>query len=360
MDDGPECQMYEGAVYCAGDAVLPVRLDGVTGRVDWRADGVPSLPKKRSYFFWLLGVADDVMLVKQQYQPEGGDLVISVIALDTRTGKRLWHRTVDLQSTHVFASGDLVLVPDTGRGKLTARSARTGAERWTAPLSPGVRCDPAHADVGLYLECTPGMTRKDTVLLGLDRSDGSVRRLTVPSHATLIGTYDGRLLYLEAAEEVPGHLATGDKGPFSRIRLVDPDTGAATTTELAKEYEGTATSADGTLWFTGASGQVTAVSARTGKQLWQTQTSLEQPGGVTPAPRARVVYLSSASGRVAALDAGKGTLLWETPPHATWVNAESEVLPTVLLHKGALVVTTPSGDMFTVDPAHPERTSASG
>ncbi|MEU0942034.1 serine/threonine-protein kinase [Streptomyces canus] len=360
-DDGPECQMYEGALYCAGDAVLPVRLDGVTGRVDWRADGVPSLPMKRSYFFWLLGVTDDVMLVKQQYQPEGGDLVTSVSALDTRTGKRLWHRTVDLQSTHVFVSGDLVLVPDVGRGSLTARSARTGAERWTAPLPSGMHCDPAHANVGLYLECAPGTTAaKDTLLLGFDRSDGAVRRLKVPSQSTLVGTYDSRLLYLDAGEEVPGHLSTGTKGPFSRIRLVDPDTGAATTTELAEKFEGTATTAGGTLWFTGTSGRVTAVSVRTGKQLWQTPTSLEQPGGVTPGPGARVVYLSSASGRVAALDAGKGTLLWQTQPRAKWVNTQSELLPQVLLNKGALVVTTLAGDVFTLDPAHPERTSASG
>ncbi|MFL5997491.1 MAG: protein kinase domain-containing protein [Streptomyces sp.] len=356
FDQGPECQMYEGSVYCAGQTVLPMRLDGATGRIDWRADGVPSVMRKRSYVFSLLGVADDVMLVEQQYQPERGDPVISVIALDTGTGERLWRRTVDAASNHPYLSGDLLLVPDIERGSVTARSARTGAERWKAPLPPGMQCDPARVNEGLYLECAPAMTAsKDMVVLGFDRSDGSVRRLTVPRQAILVGTYDGRLLYLEA-----GHLASEDKGPFSRIRLVDPDTGAATTTELAKKFGGTVTTADGTLWFTGTSGQVTAVSVRTGKQLWQTVTSLEQPGGVTSAPRNRVVYLSSASGRVAALDAEKGTLLWETLPRAKWVNTQSQVLPTVLLHKGALVVTTPAGDVFTLDPAHPERTSASG
>ncbi|MFI0541229.1 PQQ-binding-like beta-propeller repeat protein [Streptomyces sp. WSLK1-3] len=105
---------------------------------------------------------------------------------------------------------------------------------------------------------------------------------------------------------------------------------------------------------------VTAVSVRSGKQLWQTPTSLEQPGGVTPAPGSRVVHLSSAGARVAALDAARGTPLWETLPRARWVNAESEVLPQVLPNKGALVVTMPSGDVFTLDPAHPERTSVSG
>ncbi|KUM76745.1 serine/threonine-protein kinase [Streptomyces griseorubiginosus] len=356
LDSGPECQMYEGALYCAGDAVLPVRLDGLTGRIDWRADGVPSLSEKRSYKFSLLGVTDDVMVVRQQYQLEGGNLVISVSALDTGTGKRLWHRTVDSDSSHLTVAGDLVLVPDIERGRLTARSARTGAERWTAPLPAGMQCDPTHANVGLYLECVPGMTpAKEILLLGFDRSDGSVRRVRVPPHSTLVGTYDGRLLYLEPAEEVPGHLSTGTKGPFSRIRLVDPDTGAATTTELAEKFEGTVTTAVGTLWFTGTSGRVTAVSVRTGKQLWQTPTSLEQPGAVTPGAGARVVYLSSASGRVAALDGSKGTLLWETLPRAKWVNSQSELPSQVLLNKGALVVTTQSGDVLTLDPAHPER-----
>ncbi|WP_329290748.1 serine/threonine-protein kinase [Streptomyces pseudovenezuelae] len=356
MDNGPECQMYEGSVYCAGDAVLPVRLDGVTGRVDWRADGVPSVTRKRSYVFSLLGVADDVMLVEQHYQPEGGNLEISVIALDTGTGERLWRRTVDSESSHPYLSGDLLLVPDMERGSVTARSARTGAERWTASLPSGMQCDPAHSDEGLYLECVPAMMpSKDRLVLGFDRSDGSVRRLKVPYRSIRVGTYDGRLLYLDA-----GHLSSDGKGPFSRIRLVNPDTGAATTTELAKGFEGTVTTADGVLWFAGTSGQVTAVSVRTGKQLWQTRTSLEQPSGATSAPRTRVVYLSSASGRVAALDADNGTLLWETLPRAKWVGALNERLPEVLLNKGALVVTTPAGDVFTLDPAHPERTSASG
>ncbi|TCR22047.1 serine/threonine-protein kinase [Streptomyces sp. BK205] len=361
IDSGPDCRMYKGSVYCAGDAVLPVRLDGVTGRVDWRADGMPSLPTKRSYRFALLGVTDDVMLVGQQYQPEGEDPVISVNAFDIGTGKRLWHRAVDAESSQLAVSGDLVLVPDTKRGELTARSVRTGVERWTAPIPAGMWCVPTSANVGLYLECVPGKTpAKDILLLGFDRSDGSVRRLTVPSQATFAGTYDGRLLYLEAAEDEAGNLTGDEKGPFSRIRLVDPDTGAATTTELAEEFEGTATTADGILWFTGTTGRVTAVSVRTGKQLWQTPTSLEQPGGVTPGAGARVVYLSSASGRVAALDADKGRLLWQTLPRAKWVNSQSELLPRVLLNKGALIVTTPAGDVFTLDPAHPERTAASG
>nr|WP_239157962.1 serine/threonine-protein kinase [Streptomyces sp. SID13726] len=360
-DAGPECQMYEGSVYCTGDGVMPVSLDGVTGRIDWRADGVPSLPRKSSYTFALLGVVDDTMLVRQQYQPEGGNLTTSVIALDTETGKRRWHRTVDADAGYPYLSGDLVMLPNSIRSTLTARSARTGAERWTAPLPSGLHCAPADSGADLHLRCVPDAAPSRTMLLvSFDRSDGSARRLTLPDHGTLVGRYDGRLLYLDPAEDEAGKVTAGEDGPYSRIRLVDPDTGAATTTALAKEYEGAVTAGDGTLWFVGTSGQVTAVSVRTGKRLWQTSTSLENPSRATYDPRAHVVYLASAGGRVAALDAKKGTSLWETSQRARWVDGFERALPRVLLHKGALVVTTPAGDVFTLDPAHPDRKSVSG
>jgi outer membrane protein assembly factor BamB len=119
------------------------------------------------------------------------------------------------------------------------------------------------------------------------------------------------------------------------------------------------TLADGTLWFATASGRVTAVSARTGRPLWQTSTSLEQPGEAIYDPRTRAVYLASASGRVGALDAKKGTLLWETQPRAQ-SNATDWGATPVRLLGGALVATTPGGSVFTLDPAHPERKPRSG
>ncbi|WP_432195356.1 hypothetical protein [Streptomyces sp. bgisy027] len=70
--------------------------------------------------------------------------------------------------------------------------------------------------------------------------------------------------------------------------------------------------------------------------------------------------MSSASGRVAALGIEKGTLLWETLPRAQRVTDQGWSLSEVLLHKGALVVVTPDGDVFTLDPAHPDRKPVSG
>ncbi|MFC5220355.1 serine/threonine-protein kinase [Streptomyces coerulescens] len=364
LGGGPQCRLYEGAVYCAGDGVLPMRLDGPTGRTAWRADAVPSGRSQGTYTFSVLGVVDDAMLVQQEYTPvAGGDSGTTIAALDTGTGEPLWHRTLTGGSMGATVSGGLVVLPAGGEGAVAARSPRTGAVRWTATLPAGQYCDPTGVGADLLLRCGPEMApSKDALLLTLDRADGTARRLTVPNRGNLVGTYDRRLLFLDLAEDEQGNVSgDGVQGPFSRIRLIDPDTGEARTTELAEEFEGRVTLADGTLWFAASSGQVTAASARTGERLWQTRTSLEQPSGVTYDPRARVVYLASASGRVAALDTKKGTRLWETLPRARRVTSQGGMSQTkVLLHKGALIVATPDGDVFTLDPAHPDRTPVSG
>ncbi len=346
----PECEVYEGAVHCAGNGVLPMRIDALTGRVVWRADGVPSALDKGTYIFSVLGVVDDTMVVEQEYRPgTGGDAEVSVTALDTGTGKRLWHRAVNTLQVRPHLSGDLVIVPDDNGSSVTARSPRTGTERWTAPLPAGLYCNWADTGEDPYVRCVPELTGgKEALLLGWDRADGSARRQTVPRDGTLVGTFDGGLLFLDPVEDKSVEA-------FSRIRLLDPFTGRTTTTKLAEEFEGNATLSDGTLWFATTSGQVTAVSARTGERQWQTRTSLEQPSDITHDPRAGVVYLVSASGRVAALDARKGTLLWETLPHAERVTGQSWQLPKVLLHRGVLIAATPDGDIFALDPAHPDR-----
>ncbi|MFE5915899.1 protein kinase [Streptomyces sp. NPDC056468] len=363
LGDGPQCRLYEGAVHCAGDGVLPMRLDGLTGRIDWRADVLPPGRQQGTYTFSVLGLVDDAMLVQEEFTPVAGEASsTTVAALDTGTGERLWHRKVANHGMSPAVSGNLVVMAADGARAVTARSARTGAERWTTPLPAGQYCDAQDVAEALRLECVAEFEpSRNILLMELDRADGSVRRVNVPNHGTLVGTIDGRLLYVDPAEDEEGNIPASDDGPFGSIRLVDPETGEGRSTELAEEFEGDVTLGDGTLWFVTSSGQVTAVSVRTGERLWQTPTSLETPSGVTYDPRARALYLSSASGRVAALDTKKGTLLWETLPRAQRVtNTGSRSLPEVMLREGALIAATPDGDLFTLDPAHPDRKPVSG
>ncbi|MDL5201125.1 serine/threonine-protein kinase [Streptomyces sp. ALI-76-A] len=352
-DIGPDCQAYEGAVYCGGEGVLPVRLNGLTGETVWRAAIAPSGATRESYSTVLLGVRDGTMVVQQVLSSDTD--AVSVVALDTRSGARLWTRPVPETTGDTFFSGDLVVIPNADGRSVTARSARTGAGRWTAPLPAGHYCGFVEAGGTLYAQCIPEENEpKDSVVLAFDAADGSTRRLAAPYNSGLAGTFDGRLLFLVWG----GNDENAPDVPYVRIELVDPRTGARDTTKLTKEYVGEVTLADGTLWFASSSGEVTAVSPRTGKPLWRTRTSLEQPGEVRYDRRTRALYVASGSGRVAALDRA-GTLLWETLPRVERASG-GWVEHSLLLQDGALVVVTPDGTVFSLDPADPERRPASG
>ncbi|WP_086684077.1 serine/threonine-protein kinase [Streptomyces pseudogriseolus] len=352
----PRCAVEGNAVFCAGDGTLPLRIDALTGRAVWRADGVPSAADKGEFGFSVLGVVDGTVVVQQQYRAdEDGEYRTSVTALDARTGKLLWHRGLNDSRTRAHLLGDLVVVPDDAGGRtLVARSPRTGAERWTAALPEGQYCDWAGSGTDVPLVCGPGDDPAEhRVLLSLDATDGTTNTAEVPYDSVPVGSFDGRVLLLDRSEDQ-------ESDAYVRIRLVDTRTGRSTTTRLAHALEGDVTLADGVLWCASSSGRLTALSARTGARLWTTRTSLEQPSGVTHDPRARVVYLATASGRVAALDATKGTPLWETLPRARRAENLGRESSQVLLHDGALVVSTSEGGLFSLNPAHPDREPVPG
>ncbi|MDO0915561.1 serine/threonine-protein kinase [Streptomyces sp. DT2A-34] len=354
----PECVMHEDAVYCAGESVLPVRVDAETGKIVWRAEVAPADTVSGRYSASLLGAQRGTVLLWQSITTESAvDDPVHVLALDARTGDQLWRHKVENENLDLALSGDVVLTSDNGR-TVTARSLRTGAERWTLKVPTDHYCSFMTVGAGLYAQFTPNDGQANTSqLLEVDRTDGSVRhRLKVPVTSGVVGGLDGRLVLLETNEE---DAQLGEGLIYDRIALVDPKTGARTTRKLADEYGDTVTLADGTLWFTSSNGQVVAVAARTGKVLWRAHTSLEQPGEARYDARADVVYLASASGRVAALDGHKGTVLWETLPHSTSVTPGTYA-PKVMFHDGALVVSIPNGTLFTLDPAHPERQPVSG
>ncbi|MFC4468271.1 protein kinase [Streptomyces xiangluensis] len=346
----PDCLLHEDAVYCAGENILPVRVDALTGKTVWRAEVVPSRIGSGMYTATLLGVQDGTLLLSQSVSSESAESdPVDVFALDIATGAERWHRRVNDANLELALSGDVVLTSDTGR-EVTARSPRTGAVRWTARLPAGYYCSFVTVGDGLYANCSPAEAADQTTarLLEVDRTDGSVRTLKTPAASGILGALDDRLVLLEMDAE--------DLNYF-RILLLDTKTGARTSTKLAADYGDNVTLADATLWFTASDGQVTAVSARTGKVLWKTSTSLEQPGEARYDPRAGALYLASASGRVAALDGRRGKVLWETLPRTEWVTS-GIFQPKVLLHDGTLVVSTPNGTLFAIDPAHPERKPA--
>ncbi|MEJ8669017.1 PQQ-binding-like beta-propeller repeat protein [Streptomyces sp. MS1.AVA.1] len=132
---------------------------------------------------------DDAMLVQQEFTPVAGEAsTTTVAALDTGTGERLWHRKVANNGMSPAVSGSLVVMAADGARAVTARSARTGAERWTTPLPAGQYCAATGVDEALRLECVAEFAPSENILLmELDRADGSVRRVKVPHRGTLVG-----------------------------------------------------------------------------------------------------------------------------------------------------------------------------
>ncbi|MPY59393.1 protein kinase domain-containing protein, partial [Streptomyces spongiae] len=352
------CQRYENAVYCAGNSILPVRLDGRTGKTVWRSSIASADAAATLNNFTLLGVRDGAVLVRQAVYEGSENGPVSIVALDAESGEQLWTRKTDDTSVDLGLSGDLVLTADPTGRLVTARSPRTGVDRWTVQVPADDYCQFLTVGSRLYEHCFPDDETQAAEVRELNRTDGSVvKRLKTPNASGLLGAVDGR----------PAFVVGGTTGParpedltFGKILLVDPDTGAGTTTKLAKNYEGSVTLAADTLWITGADGQVTAVSPLTGKQLWQTRTGAEGSGQPTYDARTRTLYVAGTSGRVAALDARKGTLLWETGTHAERLASGDVIKSEALPYGGALLVSTPDGTVFGLDPAHPGRKPASG
>ncbi|MFD7460353.1 MULTISPECIES: protein kinase domain-containing protein [unclassified Streptomyces] len=357
---GPECLLHESAVYCGGDAMLPVRVDALTGRTAWRADLLPDgVSGDRLSSAAVLGVADGVVVVRLVVSDEEWENdEVTLIGLDADDGGRLWTRPGNEQYADSSFADGLVVTPDAGGSALVARAARTGEERWRAKLPAGHYCTFLRMAPGLYTECSPETESENSVILELDAADGSVRQVKVPIESTLYGVVDGRLAFLQWAED-SGGLGTTDDA-YEAILLVDPDTGDRKRVTLAEDFGGHPTLTDGRLLFTMSNGVVRAVSPTTGKELWETGTTLEQPGRAVLDQRGRTLFLASLSGRVAALDAREGTLLWETRPRSARVAANGWAQPEVVLHEGGLVVVTPDGTLFTVDPGHPDRKPAAG
>ncbi|MHC5903981.1 serine/threonine-protein kinase [Streptomyces sp. S6] len=342
----PICVEGADSVFCTGNEVFPVRVDAATGRTLWRAAALPEGAAVNRYGAAPLGVRDRTFLVVESIMnAAGNDSVSRVAAYDVDTGKRLWSRPSQAGLADPTVVGEVVIVPD--GGAVTARDPRTGNEMWTLTQPVGYGCEYRADGTALHADCTNYHTASgaDRVLFTVDPVDGSTGRLrSAPSaKAAFAGTLDdGRLVYAEL----------NDDRTFTRIDLVDPAAGTARVITLAEPQQGSPAVVHGVLCFVTSSGRVTGVSPLTGARRWQTATTLERP---TPpvADGLRSLFITTASGRAAALDAASGKLLWETRPRAAQADFYSGSRRVPLLARGALIVPTPDGTLFSLDPAHP-------
>ncbi|MDX3803089.1 serine/threonine-protein kinase [Streptomyces sp. AK04-3B] len=349
------CVMGKSALYCGGDGTLPVRVDGATGRIAWRAESLPPGLSQVRFNSRVLGVHDGVLLVSEFVMNKAGnDQSATALALDTATGKLLWSRP--LRGTgHVDPAvvGDLLLTADGYR--VTARELRGGAVRWTATVPAGstYSCEFQEADGVPYADCTDAGTPSRNVFYAVDPADGSTRKVSVPDgDVDYVGSVDGDLVFVA---QVPRGQRTFDESAYGEVLLIDPGTGAVRKVKLPGSPRGQVALAGGVLCFANSRGQMVAHAPGTGKRLWQTATTLQQPGRPAADGQGRAVFAASASGRVAAVDVGTGELLWESAARADQVVASGYAAARVFLDEGALIVLSPDGTVFTLDPDRPDQ-----
>ncbi|WNE97795.1 serine/threonine-protein kinase [Streptomyces luomodiensis] len=329
------------ALYCAGHGFTVAKVDAATGRVQWRWGTRPQSARP-------IGVRDGTVYA-YRVSMDGSRWVV---ALDAGTKRRRWERRVSgSASVRLFRGGVLTMSPDGGQ---IVAYGTSGTRLWQAPGRYGKFCEPTGPADAPYVMCSPlnadGLAAEGPYdLLRLDPSDGTQRaRTTLPRKTLPLGAVQGKPLFLvpETAKDV---YDSGYERPYTALVRVDPGTGETTRIALRRAVRGTPTLLNGVVYFVRASGTVTAVSADSGRELWQRATDTESLSAPVLSRRYGRLYFSNRFGRLLALNADDGTEAWHTAALDNPGTSAQGTEPKVMLVKDAIVAT--AGDTaFSVGP----------
>ncbi|MFC9221859.1 PQQ-binding-like beta-propeller repeat protein [Streptomyces hygroscopicus] len=331
-------------LYCGGTGFTVAKVDAATGRVLWRWGSRPQSARP-------IGVRDGTVYTYRE--SEAG--LRWVVALDAATKRQRWERRISgTASVRLFRGGVLTMSPEDGA--LVAYGP-SGTRLWQSPQAYGKFCEPtALADVP-YALCSP-VTSDDLAaegpydLLRLNPSDGTQRELTTLPRKTLtLGAIRGKPLFAVAktAKEV---YDSGYERPYNALVRVDPRTGRTTRIPLRRSVLGTPTLLGGVVYFVRTNGTVTAVSADSGRELWQRATDTESLSAPVLSKRYGQLYFTNRFGRLLALKVNDGAEAWRTAALDDPGTSAPDTEPKVMLVKDAIVGT--AGDTaFSVRPDRP-------
>ncbi|MFF9037636.1 serine/threonine-protein kinase [Streptomyces sp. NPDC014892] len=345
--DDTGCRTDGTDLYCGGTGFLVAKLDAATGETGWRYGQLPQTARP-------IGVRDGLVFV----YTEPDSTQRRLVALDTRTGKQRWSRPISASEVApLFDGGVLTLAPD--HYDVIAYDT-AGKELWRTSEPAGINCVPTVLGDAPYELCWEGDDFLDTrpfTLVRLDPDDGTPRERTpMPEKSLALGAVDGRPLFLKAetTEEV---YQAGYERPYDAFLRVDPDTGKVTRIPLKRALRGAATLVDGVVYFVRTSGSVTAVSATSGKVLWERTTDMENLSAPVVSAARDEIYFANRFGRLLALDSRTGAEVWRTDALDDPGDIATETPPRVLLVDDAIVAT--AGNMaFSVNPDEPMKTGA--
>ncbi|MFD8456623.1 protein kinase domain-containing protein [Streptomyces antimycoticus] len=331
-------------LYCGGNGFTIAKVDAATGRVLWHWGTRPQAARP-------IGVRDGIAYAYKASE----DGHRWVVALNGATKRQRWEQRINGSApAQLFRGGVLTLSTD---GNQLVAYGTSGERLWQSPAPQGTYCEPTVLGGEPYGLCSPvtsnGLaTEGPYELLRFDASDGKQHELTtLPKKTLTIGAATGKPLFLipQTAKEV---YDSGYERPYTSMLRVDPSTGEAKRIPLRRPVLGEPSLLHGVVYFVRANGTVTAVSADSGRELWQRSTETESLSAPVLSRRYGQLYFSNRFGRLLALNVDDGTEAWRTAALDNPGTAAQDTEPRVVLVQDAIVGT--AGDTaFSVRPDRP-------
>ncbi|WP_393080299.1 PQQ-binding-like beta-propeller repeat protein [Streptomyces sp. LN704] len=321
--DSPGCVAQGSALFCGGTGFTAARIDAASGRTLWRTGTRPQGTQP-------VGVRDGLVYTYE----EPDDRTRRVVALDAGTGHRRWQRDINTSEEAVLYDGGLLtLSPDSSAFMAYAPS---GKELWRAP-SLDEYCTPSALGGAPYALCSAGNEPGRTPVQLMRLGPGSLTETaTLPKKAEALGAVDGQPLFL-APQTAKDVYEAGYERPYNALLRVASETGQVRRIPLAHPLTGAATLVDGVVYFVRSDGSVTAVSADSGRQLWQKMTDVESLSPPAVSATYERVYFCNRFGRLLALDSRTGAEVWRTSALDDPGDKVQSYPPRMLLVKDAIV-----------------------
>ncbi|MFJ2564868.1 PQQ-binding-like beta-propeller repeat protein [Streptomyces sp. NPDC087568] len=319
----PGCVAEGSDLFCGGTGFTAARIDAASGRTLWRTGTRPQGAQP-------IGVRDGLVYMYEEPDDETRRLV----ALDAGTGHRRWQRDINRAEKAVLYDGGLLtLSPDPS---WFVAYGPSGKELWRAP-SLDEYCTPTALGGVPYALCSEGTESGQAPVDLMRLGPGSLTEsATLPKKAEALGAVGGRPLFL-APQTAKDVYEAGYERPYNALLRVAPETGQVRRIPLAHPLTGAATLADGVVYFVRSDGSVTAVSADSGRQLWQKVTDMESLSAPAVSATYKRVYFSNRFGRLLALDSRTGAEVWRTSALDDPGDKAQGYPPRVLLVRDAIV-----------------------
>ncbi|MGW7386808.1 protein kinase domain-containing protein [Streptomyces sp. NPDC054794] len=321
--DSPGCVAKASALFCGGTGFTAARIDAASGRTLWRTGTRPQGVQP-------IGVRDGLVYMYE----EPDDRTRRLVALDVGNGHRRWQRDISPSEDAVLYDGGLLtLSPDDSSFVAYGSS---GKELWRA-ASLDEYCTPSAPGGVPYALCSkatePGQAPVELMRLG----PGSLTETaTLPKKALALGAVGGQPLFL-APQTAKDVYDAGYERPYNALLRVASETGQVRRIPLAHALTGAATLVDGVVYFVRSDGSVTAVSADSGRQLWQRVTDVESLSAPAVSAAYKRVYFSNRFGRLLALDSRTGAEAWRTSALDDPGDKTQAYPPRILLVKDAIM-----------------------